>query len=591
MTLCVDKFTQTLILCVYRASNDSIVNDNIVNDNIVNEAPQIQLSPAVSEDELRDDVVVNQNPASYHSPDFVEWKLINYSCDYIASIIFNLLMKLAPEEIMLSVDKTSVCLQIFHFSVECYCTIAKNEALKCENREPLRSKALALLLMGLENILVKIELFEDHINVLAILEKMYGSIGLIDGHLMGAIQLEHETGFIYFSCLMLHKLRKHPSMTGVRMFNLLELRIDFIVNVVKVYFDESSNENSQNLSKLMSVLCKTIYDIRNHDIPLSMKLKKKANKKRKKHSCFHHHENTSPYGCVSERLLLQIMQFATTDHLVTCFQFFQRNSICCCNADFTTVKRIVNNAKSRRLHKLGLNFLRNNFLKVNYSNIECTLCESKKGDAKEQKKKVHEFERDLIKLYMEWFKELQNSLEITTLLNHVARTSKYLSFEASWEIVVDIVLPPFRAVKDRYMESDTNKAADGEELIESCLNVFLCLLKDVRLIKGFFNAENVQDMEDLIVFPQFASLTCCLLKIGMENLSFLGENPSEQAIMSERLRKLHSNTILNISSSLFLVFDEIERFRRIGLKITENQSLSEYFHDIEVLVRWLSYGQ
>lgn len=538
-------------------------------DSVFSDSSKIQYSISMSEEELHYEGSARKEPELYHSTKFVEWKSTNYSCDYIASIIFNLLVKLTSEESMLSIDKKSVCVQSLNFSVECYCTIAKNEAFKSENKEQLRCKALTLVLMCMKNIMVNAKRFEEHIDVLVLFQKLYSSIGSNDGHCISPIQSEHETGFIYFSCLILHKLRKHPTLIGVDLFNVLSSRLDCILNIVKIYYELTTNENCENLSKLINVLCKTIFEIRNHDLAVYIKLKRKNKKKRKKvkkNSCFHHHENTSQFGCVLENLLLQIMQFASTDNLSTSFQFFQRNTVCCCNANLKTIEQIIKNARTKRIHKAALNFMKNNFLKIFYSNTECNVCDPKKNTVN--------LEADLISLYKVWFQVLDQSVEITTFLNHVAKISKYLSFEASFQFFGDIVLPPFRLEKARYM--DSTKTAIGQEIMESCLNIFLCFLKDVRLIKGFFNTENVQHMEDLIVFPEFSSLTCCLLKIGMENLSFLGENPSEQLIMSEKLQKLQTNAILSVSNRLIMVFDEIERERHIGLKMNNSQAQSKY---------------
>lgn len=523
----------------------------------------------MSEEELNCNGSTKKEPELYHSKEFQEWKATNYSCDYIASIIFNLLVKLTSEENMLSIDKKSVCVQSLHFAVECYCTIAKNDALKSENKEQLRCKALTLFIMCTKNIMVNAKRFEEHIDILALFEKLYRSLASNDGHSMTLIQSKHETGFIYFSCLILHKLRKHSTMIGDELFKLLSSRLDCILNIVKIYY--KFTPNCENLSKLINVLCKTIFEIRNRDLAAYKKLKRKnkKRKKMKKNSCFHHHHNTSEFGCVLEKLLLQIMQFASTENLLASFQFFQRNTVCCCNANLKTIEQIIINARTKMIHKAALNFMKNNFLKIFYSNTECKVCDPKINSVNS--------ELDLISLYKEWFQELYQSVEIITFLSHVSKVSKYLSFEASFQFFVDIVLPPFRVEKARYMES--SKTAAGQEIMELCLNIFLCFLKDVRLIKGFFNAENVQHMEDLIILPEFSSLTCCLLKIGIENLSFLGENPSEQVIMSEKLQKLQSNAILNISSRIISVFNEIQRERKIGLKITDNQeqSKSQFF--------------
>lgn len=542
----------------------------------------------MSEDEFHCDAEpVGNQPELYHSAEFKAWKATNYSCDYIASIILNLMVKLTSEENMLSIDKKSVCVQSLNFSVDCYCTTGQNAAFQSENKEQLRHKALTLVMMSMRNILVNSKRFDEHIDILVIFEKLYGSIGLNeDGHrsVMSPIQTEHETGLIYFSCLILHKLRKHPSV-GIEMFKMLNLRIDCIVSIVRVYYGAvASKENSENLSKLIGVLCKTIFEIRNNDLVALIKTKSKSNKKRKKwktNSCFHHHENTSQFGCVLENLLLQVMQFASIDNLATTFQFFQRNTVCCCNANFTVIERIVNNSRRNNNHKSALNFTKNNFLKIFYSNTECAVCDANRDTVNVQ--------ANLISMYRQWFQELHEPYERIAFLNHIARISKYLSFDASYQFFVDIVLPPFRVEKERFM--GTSRTAIGQEIMESCLNAFLCFLKDIRLIKGFFNAENVQHIEDLIVVPEFASLTCCLLKVGVENLSFLGENSSEQVVASEQLQKLQSSAIMNISNRLFLVFDDIKRERNIVLKSNESLARSKSIFLCQMTSRSIGRGR
>ncbi|KAJ6646111.1 Lysosomal-trafficking regulator [Pseudolycoriella hygida] len=550
------------------------------NDTILNDSSKIQINvSASSEEELINVGFARSEPEHYQTMEFLEWKSTNYSCDFIASTILNLLIKLTSEENMLSIDIKSVCVQSLQFAVECYCTIAKNGAFQPENKEQLRRKALTLVMCCIENILRNTKRFEEHIDIPAVLEKLYGSISANDGHCMTSIQVEHETAFIYFSSLLLHKLRKdqnHVSAIGAELFRKLTERLDCVLDIVKKYYEFVPNDSGENLSKLLNVLCKTIFEIRNHEQVAAEKQKKKNKKKLKKtkrNSCFHHHENTSKFGCLLENLLLQIMQFASADNLVTGFQFFKRNIICCCNANFKIIEKIIRNARSNKIHKSALNFMKNNFFKIFYCNTECNICDPKS---------TADLEADLISLYKEWFQELSQSVDKITFLNHIAKVSKYLSFEASFQFFVDIVLPPFRAEKARFMESP--RTAMGQEIMELCLNIFLCFLKDVRLIKGFFNAENVQHMEDLIVFPEFSSLTCCLLKIGVENLSFLGENPSEQRIMSDKLQNLKSNAISNVASQLFLVFDELERDRNIGLRINRQsqKTLDIYNQSINI---------
>lgn len=498
-----------------------------------------------------------------------------FTCDYIGSIVLNLLDKLVIEECVEvpSIDQSSVTLQAFTFALTTYCSIGQNGAFRPINRELFQRRLVTIMFGALRNVLIVVG--TDRRDVLDEYLDPFGSCKDIlrmltvecDRDLTGwseevlRIRREHVSAIVYLMLYMLHKTLQ----TDQQYQQLLDILKSQAV-ILSQTFCQFLLHHADLFSKCLSILFKLIRDVRSissHDdasgqTHSSKTSRRSANRRLKKRSgvqaiCTHHHQNTHELGCALERMLLSVTEnLDAAVHLSVVFRFFQRNVICCCNNDLDNIKRLLIISRRLRVQKPCLNFIKNNILKSIYSNVECSVCDERKAS--------FGINDAFVRLYRDWMRQLHPG-EMIVFLKHIAKISKYIPFDISCKIFVDVVLPPFRREKLRLEEeTDCFKSSDtmrsmSKDIIINCLNVFLCYLRDIRLIKGFFNDENIQHMEDLIVVPELASLVCCLLKIGLENSSFLGENCGEQLVLCEKLRQIKCNSVLHVTDVLVKLFD------------------------------------
>lgn len=427
-------------------------------------------------------------------------------------------------------------------------------------------------------------IFEQLLDALSIECKDIQHYQSHDGQLL-TIKLEHISALIYSMFLMLHILfRKSTnsddlSHTYHRLFDLIIERSDCILKILKLLIDYRCH--SLIRSKLIQMICNTICDVRLnnnnglHANNATIRTNHRRTKRKRKTNgstatiimCTHHHGNTHRFGCVLEKILLNIACDIDGDSLAIIYKFIYKNPICCCNNDLLIVRSMLINSTRNRMQKKCLNFIKKNFLKTLYSNIECSVCDSIKSQS--------DIGYGFLKFYTDWIFSL-NGHDLIVFLKHIVKIAKYIPFVVTIRVLSDVVLPPFRREINRLNNGIDIMSGDDvilcKKIIVCCLNVFLCYLRDIRLIKGFYNAENVQYMEKLIVVPEFASLICCLLKIGLDNVSFLGENPGEQFQLSDRLRQLLIQSVENVTDVLFILFEEIEKIEGIQLRSTNNAS-------------------
>lgn len=500
-----------------------------------------------------------------------------FTCDYIGSIVLNLLDKLVIEECVEvpSIDHSSVTLQAFTFALETYCSIGQNCAFRTINRELFQRRLVTIMYGALRNVLIVVG--TDRRDVLDEYLDPFGSCKDIlrlltaecDRELTGCseevlrIKREHISAIVYLMLYMLHKTLQ----TDQQYQQLLDILKPQAV-VLSQTCSKFLLHHGDLFSKCLSIMFKLIRDVRSisaHDDASGQTNSSKASRRlanrrwTKRRAaptiCTHHHQNTHELGCAIERMLLSVAEkLDTAVHLSVVFRFFQRNVICCCNNDLENIKRLLVISRRLRVQKPCFNFIKNNILKSIYSNVECSVCDERKSSFGMNDAFVH--------LYRDWMRQLHPA-EMIVFLKHIAKISKYIPFDISCKIFVDVVLPPFRREKLRLEEENDSDCFNSTETLRSmskdiiinCLNVFLCYLRDIRLIKGFFNDENIQHMEDLIVVPEIASLVCCLLKIGLENSSFLGENCGEQLVLFEKLRQIKCNSVLHVTEVLVKLFD------------------------------------
>lgn len=503
-----------------------------------------------------------------------------FTCDYIGSIVLNLLDKLVIEECVEvpSIDHSSVTLRAFTFALETYCTIGQNCAFRPINRELFQRRLVTIMYGALRNVLIvagtdRRDVVDEYLDPFGSCKDILRLLTVeCDRDLTGwseevlRIKGEHISAIVYLMLHMLHKTL-HTDQQYQQLLDILKPQAAVLSQTCCRFL----MHHGDLFSKCLSILFKLIRDVRRisaHDdgsgqTHSSKTTRRSVNRRWTKRKtaqaiCTHHHQNTHELGCALERMLLSVTEnLDDVVHLSAVFRFFQWNVICCCNNDLDNIKRLLIISRRLRVQKPCLNFIKNNILKSIYSNVECSVCDERKASFGNNEA--------FVRLYRDWMRQLHPT-EMIVFLKHIAKISKYIPFDISCKIFVDVVLPPFRREKLRLQEGNDEDCFNTSETMRSmskdiiinCLNVFLCYLRDIRLIKGFFNDENIQHMEDLIVVPEIASLVCCLLKIGLENSSFLGENCGEQLVLFEKLRQIKCNAVLHVTEVLVKLFDVLE---------------------------------
>lgn len=499
-----------------------------------------------------------------------------FTCDYIGSIVLNLLCKLVREETtaITNIDRGSVTLQSLHFAVDAYRTISTSSAFRPVNQQILQRRLVTIQFAALRNVCLTvvtsaaIPRLTDHLDIGSIFDTLLSSFGADNAIVDLAnwptdvlqIKSEHVTAAVYLLLTILLKELHSNAGEPTELFD----KIHRHQRVLMATMQRFALSHRGGLTKCLRILFRLIRKIRcgNGTTIAKNRSRKRIVEQRRnvaasqRNICTHHHRNTHELGCVLERVLLGVAeQIPHATELTIVFRFFHQNAACCCNnTSLAAIGRLLATARTLRLQRACLNFVKNNILKSVYSNVECAVCDATK---------VAFYEDDaFVRMYRQWMLQLGGGGELTVFLKHIAKCCKHIPFDVSCKIIADVVLPPFRQEKRLLLHGeDSGLSADercvSRDIIVGCLNVFLCYLRDVRLIKGFFNDENIQHMDDLIVWPEFASLVCCLLKVGIENASFLGENCGEQLVLSEKLRQLKCQSVLHGTEVLIQLFDNM----------------------------------
>lgn len=427
------------------------------------------------------------------------------------------------------------------------------------------------------------------------------------------IKLENMKALIYCVFLITQNLlvnRGDDNKLFEALFSVLQKRVRVVINglYILIKYDRRQGDNIQ---KFLHTLFKLIYIVNNIVAPheKQQKVLEKPAKNKKKLYIFGppvattHHQSFIKFRCILESILLNVAQDVNGENLRLIFGFFQKHTLCCCNIDLEIIKNIMQNSLFCHLHKICLHFVKHNVLRTIYNNdIRCGQCDATQF--------IFKFKEDFVALYKNWFQQLPTSAEIIVFLKHIAKISKYPQVDVQSHILVDIVLPLFRQEKHKIMmhamqfstgveaaelptptlenpmpepfgstsmnASSISQTIIADNIISSieisdkiiicCLNIFLCYLKDVTVIKAFFIDENIQHLEDLFVIPQFAYLVSNVFKIGVDNGNFLGETDEERVMLCRRLESLQISTFRNIIDCLIRLFHDYLAVHNIKLK-------------------------
>lgn len=301
----------------------------------------------------------------------------------------------------------------------------------------------------------------------------------------------------------------------------------------------------------------------------------------------HCHTQVPTLACYFQGILLNLLPKITADMQETAVRYLLRIGICCCHYTIDTYATCLNmlsqlaplyqNCTYKFLHRriLYTIFTQDHSMYHKRTTENCAKCDAKL--------KTLEFRKEILQLYKQLHEELNTAecseSKVTTLqllLKHLKNISDTLSSDMAAGILSELILPTFRQYKVEMLQSrkaiktcesqsttteTTNnishinisfpesetRANDGTVtalgILQDCVNIFVAYLGgDIRLIKAFYNEENITHLEDLFYEPQLVHGICELIKIGIDNGTFLGESNQEQVTLSRRLTKLLLNS-------------------------------------------------
>lgn len=568
-------------------------------------------------------------PDSYQTAEYNIYEQRTQSCDYIGSIILNILQKLITNESNESLVQTSATIKSLWFSIGQYHNIEQNRPFQLINHEKIKRKLITITFLCLNKIFPSGKKLEELFNVRKLLQRLMDAIAIdysmaehqlhlqhqqnnnvddiaaIDANHL-AIKLENLNALIYSLFLILQNMLINRNGEGnlfETLFNVINENLTTVTNclclLTKVDRQQKSS-NGTHVGKILHILLKLIYILSNVEAQQVKSSQEKLKIKRKLSvlappMVSAHHKSYKLFKCMLESIVLHMAQEATPDKMRMIFTFFRKYTICCCNIHLGCIHRMLKNSLDNKMHKICLNFIKQNVLRTVFmDDISCLNCDSTNF--------IFEFKENFVTLYKTWFQYLNEPIEVIIFFKHIAKLSKYLHVDIQSHILVDIVLPVFRKEKQKNSDrigddsnvnekqfrtkrdvlvndgndsdsSDSDIVEDDydftDKLIICCLNIFLCYLKDVTVIKAFFIDENIQHLADLFVKPKFAYLVSNLLKIGIDNSQFLGETMEERQILCQRLETMQIHLFSNCIDILVDLFNDMSSMYQFKLKQTK----------------------
>lgn len=567
-------------------------------------------------------------PDSFQTDEFNVYEQRTQSCDYIGSTILNILQKLITNENNESLVQTSATIKSLWFSIGQYQNIEQNQPFQSVNHEKIKRKLITITFMCLNKIFPSGKKLDELFNVEKLLARLMKAISIdftnaeqqlrtvnglmtTDAQRNLSIKIDNLNALIYCLFLIIQNMIINRNGEGNLfdiLFEIMQQNISTLTKCVCLLTKIDRKQKNGHLEKMLHLLLKLIYILSNIEAQQDKTSQEKLKLKRKisilaPPMASAHHKSYKLFKCMLESIVMHMAQEATADKMRIIFTFFRKYTICCCNIDLLLVHRILKNSLDNKMHKICLNFIKQNvFRTVFMDDISCFNCDSINF--------IFEFKENFVSLYKTWFQYLNEPIEVIIFFKHIAKLSKYLHVDIQSHILVDIVLPVFRREKTKIVEringvndastvindemrtsanNDNDHLSEGsddddcdssdseivvdasdftDKLIICCLNIFLCYLKDVTVIKAFFIEENIQHLDELFVIPQFAYLVSNLLKIGIDNSQFLGETIEERLILCQRLESLQIHLFSNIIEILVDLFNDMSTAFNFKLKQT-----------------------
>ncbi|KAH8378738.1 hypothetical protein KR009_001013 [Drosophila setifemur] len=278
--------------------------------------------------------------------------------------------------------------------------------------------------------------------------------------------------------------------------------------------------------------------------------KQQPRHKRQKSSQLHCQESLS-LMCYFQGKLYQLLPSLEAELQEHSVRSLLRTGSCCCHYNSRNYATCLGLATqlSSSYQKCAYKFLHYNVLHtifVKRAPQGCPRCE--------EKLKSPSFHLDVLNIYKENYKPLLMTPGMLLFLKHLKHIAYLLTYDLAAGILAEVALPIFR----QYKELIENGAAprrnsqlaplqlpsklDNYRALHECLSIFVMYLSDIRLVKAFYNEENIRYMQDLLAIPELQRGVCDLIKVGIDNIAFLGENSQEQITLSRRLIQLQLNS-------------------------------------------------
>ncbi|XP_061392771.1 lysosomal-trafficking regulator [Musca vetustissima] len=299
--------------------------------------------------------------------------------------------------------------------------------------------------------------------------------------------------------------------------------------------------------------------------------------------------------CYFQNIVITLLPTLPKDLQEHSMLYLARSGLCCCHYKLSLCNTILNSIfnLSTYYQKCAYKFLYYKLISTIFLRCPLEMATTSKasmdgGCSKcDVKLKSPEFHEGLLQIYKTFYGKLVHNVEDLThlifFLKHLKHLSHLLTNDIASGILAEIVLPIFRdykiklfAKKDAINHSpqhtlkfwqrtsssnktpknikgppelhliinhnDTCLKEEYNKLLNECLNIFTMYLRDIRLIKAFYNEENIRHLEDLLKEPFLIRGVCDLIKIGIDNITFLGDTNQEQSILSRRLITLQFNS-------------------------------------------------
>ncbi|EDW40579.1 GL24810 [Drosophila persimilis] len=261
---------------------------------------------------------------------------------------------------------------------------------------------------------------------------------------------------------------------------------------------------------------------------------------------------SSSLSCFFQCKLYQLLPSLDSELQEHSVRSLLRTGSCCCHynaKNYATCLQLATRLSST-YQKCAYKFLHYNVLHtifVKRAPQGCPSCE--------EKLKSPGFHLELLNVYKENYKRLLNTQSMLLFLKHLKHIAYLLSYDLAAGILAEVALPIFRQYKERSESEDKQRKdalklaplqipskLDNYRALHECLSIFVMYLSDIRLVKAFYNEENIRYMQDLLAIPELQRGVCDLIKVGIDNIAFLGENSQEQITLSRRLIQLQLNS-------------------------------------------------